>query len=275
MKKRLLLFLVLGVVLLSACQVEEEYLSCPDNVTKVINLSNCPEEEPECPNCDDGYNCTLDLCNARTNYTCTHEEAMPCDGNGECETGEFPWSRDCPSSCDDYNECTVDSFNYVAGMCSYEDIKPCCGNEVCDLGETFVVCPLDCEQLLKIKIINYEKRQRISNAYNDLTGTDYTYLLVWFNIHNLLIDEREELYYKKLNGFYYDPFKMRLEGDDGKLYDIEYDSDLIEGYLDYAVIEKGHTVPASLLFVLPLYIEHTRLIVYDKFGSRLDIGDVY
>ena len=276
MKKRLLLFLVLGIMLLSACEEEEEYLVCPDNVTKVINLLDCPEEKPICPaSCDDDKVCTRDECNAATDYECTNEEMNPCDGNGICETGEFPWSGDCPDTCDDTDQCTIDTFNYASGICAYEDVKPCCGNDKCEPGETYVECPVDCEQLLKIKVTRYEKRQRIAGAQEDLTGTDFIYVTIAFVITNIAIDDPETLYHKSGNGFYYDPFKMRLESEDGTLYDIEYDSDLVEDYLDYIILPKGHTKPAALLFVVPISTQHVRLIAYDKYGNRLDIGDVY
>ena len=276
MKKRLVLLLVLGIILISACEVEEEYHLCPDNVTNVLDLADCPKEKPTCiEECDDEYVCTVDICDASTDYKCVHVELVPCDGNAVCEEGEYPWSSDCPTSCDDGDKCTVDTYSYALGDCFYDKVIPCCGNEICDTGETFVACPIDCEQLLNIKVINYIKGQRVTGAYTDLTGTDYMYIIVDFVMHNIAIDQEETLDYRTGNGFYYDPYKMRLEGGNGKLYDIEYDSDLVENYLDYNIIPKGHTVTAGLLFVVPLNLENVRLVAYDRYGARLDVGEVY
>ncbi|MCK5283407.1 MAG: hypothetical protein KAK00_08425 [Nanoarchaeota archaeon] len=274
MKKGILILLVLGIVFLSAC-VEEEFLLCPDNVTRVIDLVSCPKERPRCPeSCDDNDNCTVDRCSAVTDYKCVYEEAIPCDGNDVCEEGEFPWSADCPNSCDDNNGCTSDIYNYQLGKCSYEPITPCCGNDDCETGETYVNCYLDCEQLLELKVTRYEKRQRFEGAAS-LVGTDYTYLIIRFNIRNVGYDNEETINYRKQKGFYYDPYKMRLEDDSGKFYDVEYDSDALPNWLDYFIISKGDTKGAALLFIVPMSARGVRLVAYDKFGSRQDISDVY
>jgi hypothetical protein len=277
MKKRPFLFLsIISLLLLIACQ-KEEYLLCPDNTTKVLDLNNCPIPTINCPkSCDDNNNCTIDRCNAETNYTCTHSEKVPCEGNDICEEGEFPWSDDCPDSCKDNDTCTEDTYDYQNKICLHMPITPCCGNKECDTGETFVNCPHDCTQRLDIKVTNYQKRTNMPDAFaGNLMGTDYVYLIVSFKIHNIDIDDEEELNYKKKKGFYYDPYKMRLEDENGGLYDVEYDSDLVEDYLDYDIIEKGHTKGAALLFIVPMSVKNARLIAYDKYGSKLDIDEVY
>jgi len=273
MKKRMLVFGLLLIFI--ACQAEE-YQLCDDGVTSVIDLVDCPEKTPDCPNCDDNISCTLDLCNAATDYKCQYEEIIPCDGNGRCETGEFPWSEDCPDSCDDEDICTRDQFNFALGECFYEEIVPCCGNNVCDGGETFVNCQLDCEQLLNVKIQDYQKMQYLEGAYyGNLAGTKDIYLIVEFKIHNIGINREETFNHRDQKGFYYDPFKMKIEDDSGTFYGVEYDSDLLDDYLDLTMIEYGHTVGAALLFVVPTDAEHVRLVAYDKYGSKLDVDEIY
>lgn len=274
MKNKVWFLLILYILFLTAC-TEESYILCPDNVTNVIDIEDCPKEKPKCPECDDNNSCTLDKCSELTDYKCVNEEIKPCDGNNICEEGEFPWSDDCPKSCDDNDECTEDTYNYELERCIYAQVIPCCGNKECDKGETYVNCPLDCEQELEIYVTRYEKRVRVEGAYADLRGTDHIYLLVRFKINNLAIDKLETLNYRKERGFYYDPFKMRLEDDTGRIYKPEYDSDLIKGWLDYDIIPKGHLKGAALLFIVPMYAENVRLIAYDKYGSRLDISEVY
>ncbi len=274
MKKRIWFLLVLGVILLSACETEE-YLTCPDNVTRVLDLADCPEEKPVCKGvCEDNNSCTFDRCNQLTDYECVHEDIFPCDGNDICEEGEFPWSEDCPDTCDDSDACTEDTYNYVSEICFHEAIIPCCNNTICDKGETYVNCPLDCEQQLDVWVLRYEKRQKFVES-PDLTRTDFIYLIVYFKMKNLAINNVERFNYKDQKGFYYDPFKMRLEDDKGALYDAEYDSDLITDWLDYTIIPMGDSKGAALLFTVPMSASHTRLIVYDKYGSKLDSSDVY
>ncbi len=274
MKKRNLIF-ILGLLILYGC-VQEEFLLCPDGVTKVIDLENCPIQTPSCPeSCDDGDACTLDTCSRTTGYACLHKEISPCDGNGVCEEGEFPWSEDCPQECNDGDACTEDYYNFQLGRCLSDPILPCCGDNLCSGGENFFSCALDCEQQLEIKVTEYEKRNRIPNVDIDLSDTDHTYLIVRFKIKNLGIDKPEILDYKQEQGFYYDPFKMRLEDETGRLYNVEYDSDLLRDWLDYTIIEKGRTTGASLLFIVPKVSEHTRLIAYDRQGGRLDHSEIY
>lgn len=277
MKKLLLFFLPLTafLVILSSCQ-QEKYLLCPDNVTSVIDLKNCPIEKPKCPlNCTQNETCMRYFCNAATNYSCKKELIKPCDGNGLCEQGEFGKSKDCIAGCDDNDTCTADDYNYALGACTHPQIMPCCGNNNCETGETYVNCQLDCKQTLEIKVTRYEPRQTVNGAYRDLTGTDYTYLIVYFKIRNINIITLETLDYRKQNGFYYDPFKMKLEDSAGRKYDVEYDSDMAEDWRDPFILPRGDTVSASLMFIVPLNAEHLRLVAYDKYGSRMDISEVY
>jgi len=262
------------VLFLLACQKQPEYLTCPDNITKVLDLSACPAPKPTCPVCDDGNSCTRDDCSAATNYTCSFQEIKPCAGNGICEEGEFGRSDDC-KSCDDSDKCTADTYSYQLARCTYDPISPCCGNKACDTGETYVNCPSDCRQVFSVVVTNYEYRSNFDGSYGDLTGSEFTYIIVDFVIHNIGIDRQETLNYKTSKGYYYDPFKMRLEDDAGKLYNVEYDSDILSGYLDYVILPMGDTKGAALLFVIPRSAEHIRLVAYDRYGSRLDTAEVY
>jgi len=272
MKKRLILFLTLFVL---GC-TQEEYQLCPDGVTQVINLGDCPEEKPECPVCDDDNPCTSDLCSEMTEYECKFEEIRPCEGNNICEQGEFGLSEDCPNTCNDEDECTTDGFDYMSGTCMHTDILPCCGNSRCDSGETYVNCQLDCVQQFDVLVTTFQRMQKFQGSYyGDLTRSPNMYLLVEFKMKNIAIERDEELNFQPKKGFFYDPYKMRLEDDRGKIYTPEYDSDLLEGYLDTIIIEKGHTMGAALLFVIPQATSHARLIVYDKYGSKLDISEIY
>jgi hypothetical protein len=273
MKK--LLFLLIGtIILISACSTEK-YSLCPDNVTQVIDLASCPKEQPKCPICSTNETCRKASCSASTNYTCAYTDIQLCNGNGICEQGEFPNSVDCPKTCDDKNSCTGDSYDYALKDCKHDEISPCCGNNNCERGETYVNCQSDCEQTLSVKLDSYEKRQMLQGADKDLTRTDYTYLIVKFRIRNIGIDRQETIDYRNEKGFYYDPFKMSLEDGNRKIYSPEYDSDILDGWLDYTVLPKGETRSAALIFIVPLFTDHLRLVADDKYGSRLDIAEIY
>ncbi len=68
-------------------------------------------------------------------------------GAGTTDGGELPVTNagECPSSCDDFNECTRDycspETNYE---CVHEQITPCCGNRVCETREDYSSCASDC-----------------------------------------------------------------------------------------------------------------------------------
>jgi len=60
---------------------------------------------------------------------------------------EIP-GQECPSSCDDFNECTRDYCGIETSyQCVNEPIIPCCGNMICDSGESNADCPADCKAL--------------------------------------------------------------------------------------------------------------------------------
>jgi hypothetical protein len=58
------------------------------------SYSDCVQD---CPNCDDGNNCTRDYFDYE-NQTCVNEAITPCCGNGNCEIGEAFSS--CPRDCE-------------------------------------------------------------------------------------------------------------------------------------------------------------------------------
>jgi len=53
--------------------------------------------------------------------------------------------KSCPSSCDDFNECTEDfCFEETDFNCINKPIDNCCGNEKCETGENYENCADDC-----------------------------------------------------------------------------------------------------------------------------------
>jgi hypothetical protein len=280
MKKGLMILLCLGLIFIilaiSAC-TQQKYLLCADNVTQVLDINDCPKERPKCPlSCDDNNNCTKDSCSSATNYTCVYSEIIPCNGNGICEQAEFGLSADCPASCDDANPCTADSYDYRLKSCLHDAVVPCCGNKLCEAGESYVKCPLDCEKRVEINVTNYFLRPTVGGAYHDFRDNPkYTYIVVDFKIKNIKVDDSVEVDYLKGNGFYFDPFKMKLEDSAGKLYTLETDSDVLKEWRDVTIIPKGDTITGSLLYITPRNLDHLRLVAFDKYGTRVDVSELY
>lgn len=105
---------------------------CPDG-TIVTSLSNCPH----CPfTCDDDNPCTLDHCNATTNYTCKHE---PLSGD-EMGCGNFCEIKICLNgTCIKKNlvvcaEKCVDGVRYYGGVCGPSTGRCNYSTEICQLG---------------------------------------------------------------------------------------------------------------------------------------------
>jgi len=69
----------------------------------VSSLSLRIEDEPAvvertCPaSCDDSNSCTIDACNASTNFRCLYTPIIPCCGDNNCQEGED--SGSCPGDC--------------------------------------------------------------------------------------------------------------------------------------------------------------------------------
>lgn len=77
---------------------------------------------------------------------CIYSPIINCCGNEICEINEtYPeCAVDCPS-CEDYNDCTIDKYDYHEQKCVNNPIIPCCGNEICDENvETNLDCSIDC-----------------------------------------------------------------------------------------------------------------------------------
>jgi len=84
--------------------------------------------------CIDDDECTVDVCNADTNYTCEHNKVI----SVACQTK-------CPPSCDDESVCTVDLCSDKTGYsCIHKPIKPCCGDGLCEDTPQKKDCPEDC-----------------------------------------------------------------------------------------------------------------------------------
>lgn len=77
---------------------------------------------------------------------CIYSPIINCCGNEICEINEtyLGCAVDCPS-CEDYNDCTIDKYDYHEQKCVNKPIIPCCGNEICDENvETNLDCSTDC-----------------------------------------------------------------------------------------------------------------------------------
>ena len=94
---------------------------------------------------------------------CIYSPVINCCGNERCEINEtYPeCAVDCPS-CDDFNNCTIDKYDYHEQECVNEPIIPCCGNGICDENvETYLNCSTDCpdcidDNKLTTDSFNYE-----------------------------------------------------------------------------------------------------------------------
>lgn len=65
---------------------------------------------------------------------------------GKVIGGQGIMKLECPTYCDDGNDCTKDYCSEDTGFeCRHEPIKPCCGNLDCESNENHSNCPIDCE----------------------------------------------------------------------------------------------------------------------------------
>jgi hypothetical protein len=123
--KVLLIFLILFVLIVSGCSQKQDY-SCPDD-------------------CDDNDSCTRDYCSEATNYTCMHDNLLPCCGNGVCEDTLINIRMDtenhetCPEDCKD--PCEGIECNAVQLTCP-DGFNATC-QEVC-VGGACAECTPDC-----------------------------------------------------------------------------------------------------------------------------------
>ncbi len=110
MKKYVIVFILISVILVAGCITIEEETPGPKCIEpeKLIdgrccfdndNNGVCDIDEKECPeSCDDSNPCTKDYCSLETNFECKHDEIKPCCGNGECEESE-DIANECPEDC--------------------------------------------------------------------------------------------------------------------------------------------------------------------------------
>lgn len=107
------------------------------------------------PDCDDGHECTIDMCGIGNvcRYTPLDERcddgemcllgrgcASGCENNGDCDDGDFcngaercimtPTGGECfdsldPADCNDGNECTIDTCSAEVNGCVYETAEGC------------------------------------------------------------------------------------------------------------------------------------------------------
>ena len=111
----------------------------------------CDECVPDCTgheSTEEECKLSCGTCEYENTEYCSCDIIIPCDGNGICESGEYPESGDC-SDCNDGNDCTEDLFNFTLSECYQDVIVPCCGNGVCenttDPHENHTNCRADCE----------------------------------------------------------------------------------------------------------------------------------
>ncbi len=139
--------------------------TCPDGFVSTCTnpcdteTGGCLSCKPDCighekteqEECD--LECDFTKCEVLDEEECECKITLFCDGNGICEPGEYPDSKDCPE-CDDGDPCTQNSYDYDLSFCVYETIIPCCGNMECEDGEDEESCPEDCleEQVGDVRI---------------------------------------------------------------------------------------------------------------------------
>lgn len=104
--------------------------------------------------------CSLEcgICEVLDKDECRCDSELFCDGNGICEQGEYPGSKDCPD-CDDGDPGTADSYDHDFRTCVNEPV-PYCGDEDCNGNENEETCPEDCaeEYTGDVRIIALDER---------------------------------------------------------------------------------------------------------------------
>lgn len=115
MKKIILLFLIISLVILSGCTIRKNcrelngYLCSSEGECALEWFYSsdsycCPIECKTCPgdiNCDDNDKCTKDLCVVKDGKpVCNHAQMKPCANNGICEPSEFNTNVPLKPKCD-------------------------------------------------------------------------------------------------------------------------------------------------------------------------------
>jgi hypothetical protein len=124
----------------SGCVFTNNTNPCGDgnvcNGSEVCAGGGCQPGTP--PNCDDGNECTDDLCDALSG--CSHSNnTAPCGGN-ECQGAGTCSGGTCSGgqllTCDDLNECTDDDCQPGLGCVYTPNTAPCSDGDVCTALDT-------------------------------------------------------------------------------------------------------------------------------------------
>lgn len=142
---------------LGTCAVMFDGASCSDgnvcNGEELCQAGECMAGTP--PDCDDGNQCTRDVCEPEQG--CTHPpvpDETPCANHNRCDGREVCSGGVCqggkPPDCDDDNPCTEDWCNRDAG-CMHEAVddgqtcgESACGEMVCSGGTCVAADPQSC-----------------------------------------------------------------------------------------------------------------------------------
>lgn len=133
------------------------YCQYPVNDT-CLNYSCCQDSE-----CNANETCIENECKALSCSSCQYAENHKCV-NYECCKNEdcginktcvynvcIDTAQECPRSCDDRTNWTIDYCNITTLTCEHIWIVPYCSNGICELdaGESNESCPADCEGVLE------------------------------------------------------------------------------------------------------------------------------
>ena len=87
------------------------------------------------------------------------------DCGGPCKPCPEVTEGKCPDSCNDNNECTVDSCSAATNFqCVHDKIAFCCGNNECEEDETITNCPKDCQLAEEPDLSIFERLENIKNT---------------------------------------------------------------------------------------------------------------
>jgi hypothetical protein len=207
----------------------ETITTCPDGfVSTCINpcdLGECLPCKPDCSEHDIEEKKTA-IASSRCEIECDECEDIDidkcecikktfCDGNGVCEKGEYPESKDCPD-CDDDNPDTNDFYDYGLISCVNEP-QYFCGDEECNEDEDEENCPEDCLE-------EYPGDVRISQINFDAPGDDRkkeNWNGEWVEIEGYGVDITDWTIEDEANHNYAFPFfiingKIKLHSGDGE-----------------------------------------------------------
>jgi hypothetical protein len=168
-----------GEVEIDPCEsvvCDDSITTCPDGTVMTCEntcdneTGNCTSCIPDCSGHEEECNLTCGACEVLDEDECGCITILNCEGNGICESGEWPDGEDCMpfGECDDEDECTLDVFNSNHQSCTHVDIccndedectedgynytaqeclhiYICCNNSQCDPGDEDY-CPEECEE---------------------------------------------------------------------------------------------------------------------------------